>query len=210
MGDNAEHIVTVTGTGIAGASPDIAEVSIGVSATKSSVKDAREAAAAAMRFVIDAVKNAGVPGKDVATTDIHLSPVYDYSNNRQKLTGYEFGNTVRVILRQLDLLSVVIDATAAAGATSVNGIELRVADPSALQSQARKLAMADARAKADELAALAGVTVTGVASIAESVDDQPRPMMFATAMKARSMEATPVEAGTSEVRVTVTVGYLIG
>jgi uncharacterized protein len=208
MSGNGEHMITVTGFGTAAGSPDVAEISIGVEAQRSSVKEARQAAAGSMNAVLSAIKKVGVAEKDIKTSDVHLRPLYDYSGKEQRLTGYVFGNTVMVTLRDLDLVSVVIDETAAAGATAVQGISFRVNDPSRLQSEARKQAMSDARARAEALAGLAGIRILGVASIMESVEEPPRPMM---AYAARGVaDATPIEPGTTEIRVNVTVSYLIG
>ena len=211
--DQGEHLITVSGAGLASGIPDVAEVTIGVSVTKGAVKDARAQAAEAMTAVIDAVKKLGVADKDVATLNLSLSPVYDYNtgNSAPKLTGYQFSNSIRVTVRELDKLSAVIDGSAAVGATTIQSIEFRIDNPRRLEVEARKLAMADARAKADALAALAGVSIRGVASISESTDGPvpPRPM-FAMAMARREAAPTPVEAGTTEVPIHVTVSYLIG
>jgi uncharacterized protein len=205
-----EHLITVSGAGVAGGTPDVAEITVGVSATRKAVKEARAEAAAAMAAVIAAVKALGVADKDVQTQNLSLSPSYDYSGSTPRLTGYQFSNSIRVIVRELEKLSAVIDQAASVGATAIQSVEFRIDNPKRLETEARKLAMADARAKADALAALAGVRIVGVASISESGDVPmpPRPMMESFAAK-RDM-ATPVEAGSTEISVGVTVAYLIG
>ena len=71
-------------------------------------------------------------------------------------------------MRNLKTIAAVVDDSVAAGATTIQGISFRLADPKAVEAQARQLAMTDARTKADALAAAAGVSIKGVATITDS------------------------------------------
>ena len=207
-----EHTISVNGLGRVTVVPDVADVSVGVSLTRTTVRDAQAAAATAMTAVIAALHKAGVADKDIQTTSLSLQPVYDYSanGNAPRLTGYQIANTVQATVRDLGTISAVIDGALAAGATTLNGITFRVDDPSAAEAQARVAAMQDARSKADALAKAAGVTITGVASITEQSENVPVPVpVFATAGAADKAASTPVQAGTNEVDVSVSVVYLI-
>jgi uncharacterized protein YggE len=205
-----EHVITVSGSGLVSATPDVADVTIGVSIQKPTVKDARAAAASAMTSVLAAVKKNGVPDKDIVTTSISLSPVYDYSISGQapRLVGYQWSNTVKITVRDLNKLAAVIDDSATAGATNVQGVNFRIDDPKPLQAQARQKAMADARAKADALAQSASVTIKGVASINETSSYSPSPVYYDYRAGAQSA-STPIQTGTTDVTVQVTISYLI-
>lgn len=63
----------------------------------------------------------------------------------------------------------MVDAAIAAGANNINGVNFQIEDPSAVESDARKSAVADARAKAEELAALTNVQIGKVVSVSEVV-----------------------------------------
>lgn len=209
----AERTISVSGVGLVAVEPDVADVTIGVSVTKPAVKDARAAAAAAMSAVVAAVKQAGVADKDIRTVSLNLNPVQRYDGNTPRLIGYEFANTARVTVRDLAKLAAVVDQASAVGATTIHGIAFRIDQPARAQAKARDLAMADARAKAEALARAAGVTIKGVAAIAEQIGGGPLPPLppIPHALMARAESApTPVEAGTTEVSVGVTVSYLIG
>jgi len=207
-----EHTISVTGTGRVTTVPDVADVSVGVSLTRTTVKDAQAAAATAMQAVIAAIKSAGVADKDIQTTQLSLQPVYDYSpdGSAPKLTGYQIVNTVQATVRNLDTISNVIDGALAVGATTLNGITFRVDDPSAALAQARLLAMKNARATADALAGAAGVTIIGVQSITEQSSNPPVPVAYPAAAGAKAADlSTPVQVGTNEVDDSVSVVYLI-
>ena len=154
--------------------PDTADVSLGVSVTRPTAKDARAAAATAMEGVIASIKKNGVADKDIVTTNVSLNPVYDYTSSVRRLTGYEFANTVKATVRALDKVPAVVDDAVTAGATVVYGISFRLDDPTVQQNKARELAMADAKAKADILARPAGVSIKGARHITETTTSSRR------------------------------------
>lgn len=209
-----EHTITVTGSGTVVVSPDIADVRLGVVVTKPTVKAARETAAEAMTRVIAALKKLGIADKDIQTTTVSLQPAYDYSaqTNPPRITGYNLANGVAVTIHNLDQTGDVIDDSLAAGATSLDGVTFRVDDPAKAQQQARTDAMNEAKASADTLAKSAGVSITGVASISEASTPVPYPVYYGVAAGAPAADSvkTPVQPGTSDVTITVTVAYLIG
>ena len=209
-----EHTITVTGTGTATVSPDVADVRLGVTVNKPTVREARSVAAARTTAVIDALKKLGIAEKDIQTTTISLQPTYDYTNNGNppRITGYSFSNGLAVTVRNLDQTGDVIDNSLAAGATSLDGVGFRVADPAAAETQARTEAMAQAKSSADTLAKASGVSISGVATISEVATPVPGPIYYAGAAfsAAAPDKATPVQPGTTDVTITVTVSYLIG
>jgi uncharacterized protein YggE len=210
---SGEHTISVTGTGRVLLAPDIADLRLGVTTTAKTVNEARAANATSMTAVIAALKGLGIADRDIQTTTLSLGPVYDYSTNANppRLTGYTLTNSVAVTIRDLEVAGDVIDGTMAAGATTLDSITFRVADQTAAEKEAREAAMTEAGAKAQTLAAAAGVSIDGVASISETVTPVPYPIYYG-AMAAAALRdvATPVEAGTNEVSVTVAVVYVIG
>jgi hypothetical protein len=108
-------------------------------------------------------------------------------------------------------LPAVVDDAVAAGATTINSVSFRLDDPTTVQVQARQLAMKDARSKADVLTAAAGTSVKGVATITETTT-QTSPVYYSAAAldsKAASV-STPIQTGSTDIEVQVTVSYLIG
>ena len=206
---NNEHTISVTGVGKIRVTPDVADVQLGINLTRDNVRAARDDAAAAMNRVLAALREMGIAEADLRTSYINIGPVYDYSGNTQRITGYQVSNIVDVHVPDLAKLADVIDGSIAAGATTVNGVTFDVADRSSAERQAREAAVRDARAHADTLAAAAGVTITGVASISEQGMATPWPYPMAR-MEFAADGATPVLPGTSEITLSVTVVYLIG
>ncbi|HEX5826224.1 MAG TPA: SIMPL domain-containing protein [Candidatus Limnocylindrales bacterium] len=205
-----EHTIAVGGSGKVSVVPDMATVSLGVLVQERTAKGARETAATRMTKVVAALKALGIADKDIATSTVSLNPVYDYASTMQKITGYQLTNMVTVTVRDLEVVSAVVDDAVLAGATAVNGISFDVADRSAAEANARIAAMTDAKAKADALAGAAGVSITGVATIAESVST---PVWYSPEMGLAEGAArdatTPILAGSQDITITVSVTYLI-
>jgi uncharacterized protein YggE len=201
--------IVVPGTGRVSVVPDVADLRLGVAVARPKVDPARSEAARVMDAILAAVDGAGVARPDVRTTLLSIQPRYDYRDGRPPtLTGYELANIVEVTVRDLAKLGDVVDAGLAAGATSMDGLTFRVADPAPVEREARRLAMADARSRADVLAAEGGLQIEGVSDIVEGAAPRP-PMPFPKAerMMAVADAPTPVEAGALEVAVSVTVTF---
>jgi uncharacterized protein len=204
--------ITVTGTGRANVRPDLADLRLGVTITASTVESARSASASTLTAVLGKLKGLGIEDRDLQTSMVWVSPQYDYSREGAppRLVGYQLSNVVSVVIRDIERVSQAIDAALTAGATNVDRMAFRVADPSAAEREARQAAIADARAKAETFAKAAGVTIGGVAAIVESGAPVPYPIGISERMAFAAKDAaTPIEAGENELTATVTVAYLL-
>lgn len=203
--------IVVTGTGRVSVTPDLADVRLGVAITRPTAAAARTEAATVMTAILAAVADAGVARPDVRTTTLSLQPRYDYRDGRAPtLTGYELANSAEITVRDLARLGEVIDGALAAGATSMDSLTFRVADPAPAEREARLAAMATARSRADVLAEAAGLTIRGVSDIAEGVAaGSPGPLFKGARMAMAADMATPVEAGSTEIVVSVTVTFAV-
>jgi hypothetical protein len=204
--------ISVNGVGRVKAEPDVADINLGVTKQGEDAQSAAGEAATTMDAVIKALLAAGVAEADIQTTSLTLYPVYDYNENPPDIEGWEASNMVNVTVRDIESVGAVVDAATAAGATNVSGITFRVDDPSAAEAEARSAAVADARAKADQLAADAGVTIIGVISISESGGQQPQPIYMermAMDMAAGDALATPVQPGQVELSISVFIQFEI-
>jgi hypothetical protein len=206
--------IVVPGSGRVTVEPDVASVRLGVAIIRPTATEAREAAAATMTAILDAVVVAGIARRDLRTALVALNPVTDYSSERgPRVTGYQVTNTVEITVRDLASTGAVIDAGLGAGASSLDGLEFRLDDPTAAEESARRSAIEDARRRAATLATAAEVALGDVVGIVEG-GRQPIPMPFAGGVRGLAMKAeaadTPVESGTQEVAVSVVVTFAIG
>lgn len=200
--------VTARGTGRVAVAPDVVELRLGVAVTRPTAAAAQADAAAAMTSVLAALRAAGVADRDLRTEGLALQPVMDYRNDGPpRLRGYELRNGVVARVRDLARLPAAIDGAIEAGATSLDGVRFDVEDRGAAMAAARDAAVADALASAGALARAAGAALGQVLAIAEVDGGRATPFPAPRAAKLMAAEAapTPVEAGESEIVVTVEV-----
>lgn len=202
--------IVVTGMGQVAATPDMATLSLGVSSQQSTVAAAQNEATTAMNAVMKVLKDKGIADADITTVGFNIYPVYDYRNtNTPTITGYQVSNMITVTVRKIADTSTIIDAAAAAGgnAIRVNSVGFGVSDPTPYMKQARAAAMADAKNRAGELAALGEVTLGKPVYITESSGYYPpSPVYYGEVAMAKDM-ATPINPGQTQISVSVTVIY---
>ena len=203
--------ISVSGTGEASGPPELAVLDLGVSTEGTTVKEARDAAAAAMDGVLNALDDDGVAEEDVQTTQFRIEPEYEYPDGEQVLRGFRVTNIVEAKVRDLDRVGEVIDDVAAAGGdvVQVQSLRFTIEEPEDLRAEARREAVADARARAEDLAEQAGVNLGKPISIIESGGVPPSPFLEAAPFERDVQQATPIEPGELEVSVTVDVTFAI-
>jgi uncharacterized protein YggE len=201
--------ITVSGEGSVYGQPDVAVATLGVQATAATVADARSQASDKMDAMLSALKNGGVAEKDIQTTQFSIDPQYDFSNNRQTLTGFMVNNIVSVKIHNIDKTGELIDAAVSAGGDQarVQGLQFTIDDPSSLKDEARKKAMTDAHGRAQTLADAAGATLGGARSITEGGGATPITFGAADMAKLAAAPTTPIETGQLQVTIDVSVVY---
>ena len=163
--------VTVVGEGVVNIEPDVATARIGVVVLRKTVREASSEANGIMQAVKAALLAQNIEEKDIQTRH------FDISAERYGPEGllpedqvqYRVRNTAYVTIRNLDNIGGVLDAAIEAGANDIGSVRFSLENPAAVESEARAMAVADARAKAEELAALIGVSVGEVTEISEII-----------------------------------------
>jgi uncharacterized protein YggE len=189
--------VTVAGSGAVTSTPDRTEISAGVESRAATARTALAANAAEVRKVIDALRASGAT--NIRTQSVSLSP---RTTGDGEPEGFTAQNTVTAGIR-VARAGATIDAAVAAGANLVWGPTLSSSDAGALYREALERAVADARTRAEVLAAAAGRALGDVTAIVEGGGGTPAPAYDRAAASA----VTPVEPGTQETSATVSVTY---
>ncbi len=207
--------IWVTGQGKVTAVHDIVTLSLGVEAQEATVAEAQTQAAEAMDEVMAALTDNGVAEKDIPTQYFSIRQVtkWDRVKEEEIVIGYRVTHMVTAKIRDIDKAGAIIDAAVEAGGdlTRIDDISFSIDDPSDYYEEAREEAMADAKAKAEQLAELADVTLGKPTYISESIQVLPIPrsvVVYEEAVGAPAPE-TAISPGEMEVSLTVQVGYAI-
>ena len=211
-GDAGRSGISVTGVGSVAVVPDVAVLSIGVEVTAETVGEARSDAARTMEAMGESLRGSGVDDGDIATRSFHIYPQYRYEEGKAPtIVGFTVSNQVTVKVRDIDRLSSTLDGAIAAGGdlVRVHDVSFGVDEPERFFEQAREEAVADARARAAHLAALAGVELGDPVVITESTGGAPAPFAPAAFAESDLARATPLAPGEEEVTIAVSVTYAI-
>jgi uncharacterized protein YggE len=205
--------IWVSGEGKVTAVPDTAILSLGIEAQALTVAGAQAEATEVMNNVMDALEAAGIDKDDIQTQYFNIQEISRWDSDKQQeyIIGYRVTNTVTVKVRQVENTGSVIDAVAAAGGdlTRINSISFTVDDPSNYSKDARTEAVADAAAKAKQLADAAGVKLGKPTYITES-SYIPGPIYRdVVATEGTPSPTTPISPGEMEITVSVQISYAI-
>ncbi len=169
--------ITVVGQGTAYGQPDQATVVVGVDSFAPTVAEATAQNQTTLDNVMAALAAAGIADEDVQTTNYSLYAEQIYGDKGPEgIAGYRVSNQVNVKIRDISLVGDVLGAVTEAGANAIYGVNFSVADPAALEAEARAKAMEDAAKRAASLAELGNVTLGQVKVISEVVGQPVMPL----------------------------------
>jgi len=206
--------IWVTGEGKVTVVPDVAILNLGVEAQADTVAEAQQQAAEAMNAVVEELDEYGVAKKDIKTQHYSIYPVRRWKDDEEILIGYRVSNMVTAKVRKVDDTGIIIDAVAKAGGDyiRINSISFTVDDPTAYYEEAREKAIADAEAKAEQLADLADVKLGKAIYINEAGGYVPIIREYPARAEGIPVPApapTPISPGETEVSLTIQVVYSI-
>lgn len=203
----------MSGEGLVQAIPDRAWINITTESRASNPRDAQKRNVDAMSPVQAKLKSAGVPAEAIRTIGYDLQQEFDYVNSKRISRGYVARNTIEVRVDQIDRVGELLEIAVGSGATSVGGIRFDLKDRAKLERDAIRLAVADARAKAEAAASGAGRTIDRIQRIDEQgISAPPVPLRMAREVAmadAAAGGAPPILAGQMELRAHVTVTAIL-
>lgn len=204
-------ILDVSVTGATTRTPDIALIEAGVVTTSPTAAAAMSQNAERMRTVLAALRKAGVAERDIQTSAISLSPQYRYVQNQAPVvTGYQASNQVSIRFRDVAKSGPVLDLLVQQGANNISGPTLSIDKPDGAMDEARRDAVAKAKARAALYAESAGLRVDRILTISEgSAPMPPMPVMMRAQAMAQDKAQSEVAPGEQQVIATITVRFLL-
>jgi hypothetical protein len=216
--DAEQRTITVTGYGVAYGAPDVVQVGLGVEASDADILVAMDDVSARMNAVMQVLQDNGVDANDMRTESFYVYQDYKYGPPVMGAEGaaeqepqpvYRVSTSVVVTVRETGNVAQLLAAAVNAGANMVNYIQFNIEDRAGLEAQARELAVNDARARADQLAALMGLTVGEPLKVVEG--GEMSPVYYGGGGGGGGMAAVPppISQGTLSVNMAVTVTFAV-
>ena len=204
----AGRTITVVGVGTVSLVPDIAQINVGYDDSAATVAEAKTKVDAQIAVILTALKALGIADKDIQTSNYSIyyeQPQVQPGTATTQPGVYHVSNTLLVTVRDVTKAGDVLDAAVNAGANQVYGVTFTVSDEQQWESQARELAVADAKARAQALASLSGVQLGQVLNVSEVIGSTPIPLVAAQSAVGKGGGITPGEQQLS-MQIQVTFG----
>ena len=148
--------------------PDIAEVVYAVRTEASDAAACQQQNAESVSQVIELLKSLNIEETSIQTSDYYMNPVYDYSNNRSRVVGYESITTLTVSDLPIDHLNGILSQSVSSGINTIQSITYQASKYDESYQAALSAAVETARQKAQVLAHAAGCSVGSVINIQET------------------------------------------
>ena len=205
-----DRMFDVSGTSEVVTSPDTAEISVGVTATESTVKLAQEKVNAITKKVISDLKTLNFDEKEIKTEQYSVYPNYSREETGaiQKIVGYTVSTSMRIRTTNFERMNDAIDMSTKAGVNSIGNVRFIVSDEKQkdVATRGRKEAIEDAKAKAQELATLSGMKLGRILNVSES--QMPRGYDGIMLMSAPVESAkTSLQPGSATLNYSITLSY---
>jgi len=199
--------VNVIGDGTVKVTPDSVRVDANVSTVAASSVASLAATAKSADALRASFKGSGVEAKYIKALNLSTNPEYSYPNNGPaKLTGYRSTQSFSIVIRDAKNAGMIIqNAQSAVGnSLSINSTSPYVFDQKIAEANARTLAIASAKAKAQSYAELTGSKLGKVLSIDEQIT-QSNPMPLMAVAKTMDASAAPVRVDLGQQDITINV-----
>lgn len=206
----------VTGTAKISVQADKVDIYLSVETEQVSALDSQQENADTMAGVKRAILSQGLTAEDIETTNYVVYPVREYlENGTVQLVGYRTTHQLKVKITDLSKTGKVIDAAVSAGVNNVNDISFGLTDAKydELRSQILLNATANAKTKAEALAAQMGVKLVSVQRASEGyVSAAPMYKTYMPYGAEYSISAAPtdISAGQLSVTASMSISYKIG
>ncbi len=163
-----EPHVVVSAEGEVEAVPDIAHLNLQISETRDSASVAKEEVDSRTAMVLNAAREQGISEDNIRASQIRVFPDYEWDDGKRILRGQRVERSVELKLTELSRYGALLDGLVLAGITELGSVSFDLSNRRELVEQALQAAVANAREKAEVLAAGFGRKVAGVYHIDES------------------------------------------
>jgi uncharacterized protein YggE len=200
--------LTVTAEGRVTRPPDYVGIDAGVTNEAPTASEAVRQNAVRMESIRAALRRAGIADRDIRTSSISLQPQWrEVDNQPRQFAGYVAGNQLGIRFRDIASAGAVIDALVGAGVNQIQGPNLGIERPEAALDEARALAVANARARAELYARALGMRIRRVVSVAESGNASPMANFANARGAAFDVAQTQIDPGVQALSVEVTMVF---
>ncbi|MGV9004050.1 SIMPL domain-containing protein [Flavobacterium sp.] len=211
--DNKAQIpqITVNGEGKIKVIPDQAIINVGVQNTGKEAKEVKTLNDETIDKVLKFLKKSGIAATDYKTNMVSLNKNYDYD---KKKYNYQANQSISITLKDISKYDEIMMGLNDAGINSIQGVEFKSSKMEALEKEARKKAMLNAKQKAEDYVSVLNQKIGKALLIADNSQvNYPQPMykggMMAMAAESDAVSRETLAIGEIEITANVTVTFVL-
>lgn len=202
--------ISVAGEGKVKVIPDQAAISVSTETKGNSAVDVKKLNDQKIEAVLKFIKKMNLSPADYKTERVSLNPQYDYEKKKH---SYNATQTIEILLKDLSKYDELMEGLVDQGINRIDNVTFQSSKLAQYQSEARKLAMKEAKLKAEDYVSVLGQKVGKAMTISDNSQTYyPQPMYAAMKAVAMDREAAPRETlaiGEINITANVSVSFIL-
>jgi len=202
--------INVSGEGKVKVVPDQATLAVTVETKGNNAKDVKKQNDEKIEAVLKYIKKMNLAPADYKTQLVSLNPQYDYEKKKH---SYNATQTIEILVRDLAKYDELMDGLVDQGINRIDAVTFQSSKLAQYQSEARKLAMKEAKVKAEDYVSVFGQKVGRAMTITDNSQTYyPQPMYAAMKTMEMSDAIAPrqtLAVGEINITANVTVSFIL-
>jgi hypothetical protein len=202
--------ISVNGEGKVKVVPDQAAIAVTVETKGNNAKDVKKQNDEKIEAVLKFIKKMNLAPEDFKTKRVSLNPQYDYEKKKH---SYNATQTIEILLKDLSKYDELMEGLVGEGINRIDNVVFQSSKLAQHQSEARKLAMKDAKLKAEDYVSVLGQKIGKAITISDNSQTYyPQPVYGAMKTMAMDAEAAPRETlaiGEINITANVSVSFIL-
>lgn len=202
--------IIVNGEGKVKVVPDQAAIAVTVETKGNNAKDVKKQNDEKIEAVLKFIKKMNLAPEDFKTKRVSLNPQYDYEKKKH---SYNATQTIEILLKDLSKYDELMEGLVGEGINRIDNVTFQSSKLAQYQSEARKLAMKEAKLKAEDYVSVLGQKIGKAITISDNSQTYyPQPVYGAMKTMAMDTEAAPRETlaiGEINITANVSVNFIL-
>ena len=202
--------INVNGEGKVKVIPDQATIAVTVETKGNNAKEVKKENDQKIEAVLKFIKKMNLAPADFKTQRVSLNPQYDYEKKKH---NYNATQTIEILLRDLSKYDELMEGLVDEGINRIDTVTFQSSKLTQYQTEARKLAMKEAKLKAEDYVSVLGQKVGRAMTISDlSQTYYPQPMYVAMKTMEISDASAPRETlalGEINITANVSVNFIL-
>ena len=202
--------INVSGEGKVKVVPDEATIEVTVETKGNNSQDVKKQNDIKIEAVLKLIKKMNLASSDFRTQRVALNPQYDYEKKKH---NYNATQTIEILLKDLSKYDELMEGLVDAGINRIDNVTFQSSKLAQYQSEARKLAIKEAKLKAEDYVSVIGQKVGRAMTISDNTQNYyPQPRYAAMKTMEMADMSTPRETlamGEINITANVTVSFIL-